>query len=95
MCSCKIIIFWSAEAVVSLLGSLKIVARLRAHHYHLSLADSLSCCAFCPPPTTFFSTLGFPDVLFIHSLQYSVYFFVKAFIIQADRSRCFLKIINP
>lgn len=36
VCACvKPIIFRSVEAVVSLLGSLKIVASLRAHHYHL------------------------------------------------------------
>lgn len=55
--SVNAIILRSIEAVVSLLGSLKIVARLRAHHYHL-----LPHCLSKP-------LLPSPSVPFLHPLH--------------------------
>lgn len=74
MRSCKTVIFGSAEAVVSLLGFLKIVTSLRAHHYHLFphwLAELLPAPPFPFPASRgpLDSPLRFPDILFIHPLQ--------------------------
>lgn len=67
----KPIIFRSAEAVTSLLGSLKIAGSLGARHYHscpwwLS-ARRLSPANFYPPSS------ASSDFLFLHSLQDAVF----------------------